>query len=111
MIQLRNHLPGIQIGNLYFTVRILKESSTRAAVIFFAALLGACGIFPGNILAHMDMPKLFLRHVSAYSTVLVGFLGGGLYIPGMGLARILCTADGADMVVFIRICIFFQIIG
>ena len=41
--------------------------------------------------------------------MLVILLRGGLCIPGVGLPRVLCAADSADMVVFLGVCVFFQI--
>ena len=90
-----------RIGKSDFRLTLRVAEMFAAGVarpVFRIAFLGTGGIFVGGMGQRVDMLKPFLRHVSTNSAVLVGFLGSGLYIPDMILARILCTANGADMV-------------
>ena len=67
--------------------------------------VGICVTFPLCTVS-MGMLQLFLGHIAADDTMLVVRLCGGVRVPGMGLALVLCVADGADMIVLlgIRVC-------
>ena len=109
VVRCRNHDPGIQVGNPLGAVFIRKGLPADAGVVGLGPRFGTGGRRTGNQCARMGMTGGCLSHVAAGGAVVVILLRGGLCIPGVGLPRVLCAADSADMVVFLGVCVFFQI--
>ena len=110
MSLLRNYLPAVQVCYLYCAVLVLKELSAGTGIIFLAAIFRAGGFLSCDQRSLMDVHDLFFRHISADGAVLVRLLRSSIHIPGVGFSCIFRAALRADMVMLLRVRVFFQII-